>query len=235
MSGKALLTCKSHRCSASVNPDRSWPAERRRAWTWFPLRDWPMRYYFPCCFLLAVHHSHILTSKIIQSVSQTRSPRCIAVSVSRPRSSLSRTLLTQELLRPLTPALQRHRSRELDQSLKPWSYLCGKQDGEESILGWWWKEVKRRALLSALQASDRNESGRMRVCRPRWREGRRSTGKEREEKEARRDCEAQIRLRCCGNAGPNESTKATESRTQAEERGPVRAYHTQPRCTHGFL
>jgi hypothetical protein len=148
MSGKELLTCKSRRCSASVNPDRSWPAERRRAWTSFPLRDWLMRYYRLCCFLLAVHHSHILTSKIIQSVSQTHSPRCTVVSVSRPRSSLSRAPLIQELLRPLTPALQRHRSRELDQSWKPLSSLCGKQDGEESISQWWWKEVKRRALLS---------------------------------------------------------------------------------------
>jgi hypothetical protein len=148
MSGKALLTCKSRRCSASMNPDRSWPAECRRAWTSFPLRDWPMRYYLLCCFLLAVHHSHILTSKITQSVGQTRSPRCIVASVSRPRSSLSRALLTQELLQPLTLAPQRHRSRELDQSWKPWSYLCGKQDGGQSISQWWWKEVKRRALLS---------------------------------------------------------------------------------------
>jgi hypothetical protein len=161
-----------------------------------------MRYYLLCCFLLAVHHSHILTFKIIQSVSQ-----------SNPLTSVYCRICLKASIEPFKGASNTGTASATDASTSKTSvqragsifeamvYLCGKQDGEESISQWWWKEVKRRALLSALQASDRNESGRMRACRPRWREGRRSTGKEREEKEARRDCEAQIRLRCCGNAG----------------------------------
>jgi hypothetical protein len=87
----------------------------------------------------------------------------------------------------------------------------------------------------------------MRACRPRWREGRRSTGKEREEKEARRDCEAQIRLRCCGNAGSNQSAgwicsepkrleqrcKGSFCRHTLNLASPI--HHIHPRCAHNFL
>jgi hypothetical protein len=71
----------------------------------------------------------------------------------------------------------------------------------------------------------------MGACGPRWCEGRRWTGKEREGTEARRDCEAQIRLRQ-RRAEPKRWIDPL-STLSLNSASPI--YDTHPRCAHDFL